>query len=149
MVRRAVTSGGGAASLVGISLEKSSDFVQEGQPRKYMNQITYSDFEKVDIRVGKIIEILDFPEAHKPAYKLKIDFGSEIGIKQSSVQAVGTHTKEELLNSFVCCVVNFSPKKIGPFTSEVLTLGFRNNAGIGWVLIEPKNNFVDLGSKLA
>jgi len=149
VVRRAVTSGGGAASLVGISLEKSSDFVQEGQPRKYMNQITYSDFEKVDIRVGKIIEILDFPEAHKPAYKLKIDFGSEIGIKQSSVQAVGTHTKEELLNSFVCCVVNFSPKKIGPFTSEVLTLGFRNNAGIGWVLIEPKNNFVDLGSKLA
>lgn len=113
-----------------------------------MNQITYSDFEKVDIRVGKIIEILDFPEARKPAYKLKIDFGSEVGIKQSSVQAVGAHAKEKLLNSFVCCVVNFPPKQIGSFASEVLTLGFKNNAGDGWVLIEPKNNSVDLGSKL-
>lgn len=114
-----------------------------------MTKITYNDFEKVDIRVGKIVEILDFPEARKPAYKLKIDFGSEIGIKQSSVQAVGAHKKEELLNSLVCCVINFPPKQIGPFTSEVLTLGFRNNAGDGWVLIEPKNNSVDLGSKLA
>lgn len=114
-----------------------------------MDQITYSDFEKVDIRVGKIVEILDFPEARKPAYKLKIDFGPEIGIKQSSVQAVGAHAKGELLNSLVCCVVNFPPKQIGPFSSEVLTLGFRNNAGDGWVLIEPKNNSVDLGSKLA
>lgn len=114
-----------------------------------MNQITWDDFDKVDIRAGKIIEVLDFPEARKPAYKLKIDFGSEIGIKQSSVQAVGAHTKEELLGSLVCCVVNFSPKQIGPFTSEVLTLGFRNNAGGGWVLIEPKKPAVDLGSKLA
>lgn len=114
-----------------------------------MNEITYSDFEKVDIRVGKVIEALDFPEAHKPAYKLKIDFGPELGIKVSSVQATGAHTKEELLNSFVCCVVNFPPKRIGPFTSDVLTLGFKNNAGIGWVLIEPKNGSIDIGSKLA
>ncbi|MEK7652517.1 MAG: tRNA-binding protein [Patescibacteria group bacterium] len=113
-----------------------------------MNQITWDDFEKVDIKVGKIIEILDFPEAHKPAYKLKIDFGDEIGIKQSSVQAVGAHTKKELLNSLVCCVVNFPPKRIGSFSSEVLTLGFRNNSGDGWVLIEPKNSFVNLGDKL-
>ena len=111
--------------------------------------IQYEDFEKVDIRVGKIIEISDFPEAKKPAFKLKIDFGSEIGIKQSSVQAVGTHTKEELLNSLVCCVVNFPPKQIGPFTSEVLTLGFKNNSGEGWVLIEPKSSSVELGSKLS
>jgi tRNA-binding protein len=114
-----------------------------------MPHITYEDFEKVDIRVGKIIEVSDFPEARKPAYKLKIDFGTEIGIKQSSVQAVGAHSKEELLNSFVCCVVNFAPKQIGPFLSEVLTLGFQNNSGDGWVLIEPKSNKVDLGSKLA
>ncbi len=114
-----------------------------------MNEITFEDFEKIDIRVGKIIEVSDFPEAKKPAFKLKIDFGSEIGVKQSSVQAVGAHTKDKLLNSLVCCVVNFSPKQIGPFTSEVLTLGFKNNDGDGWVLIEPKSNSVDLGSKLS
>ena len=114
-----------------------------------MSQITWEDFEKVDIRVGKIIEILDYPEARRPAYKLKINFGPEIGIKQSSVQAVGAHTKEELLDSLVCCVVNFPPKRVGPFTSEVLTLGFKNNAGEGWVLIEPKNISVDIGSRLS
>ena len=108
----------------------------------------WDDFEKVDIRVGKVVEVSDFPEARKPAYKLKIDFGPEIGIKQSSVKAVGAHTNEELLNSLVCCVVNFPPKQVGPFTSEVLTLGFRNNIGDGWVLIGPKNDHVDLGSKL-
>ena len=116
---------------------------------KFMNQITYNDFTKVDIRTGKIVEIRDFPEARKPAYKLKIDFGPELGIKQSSVQAVGAHTKEELLNSLVCCVVNFPSKQIGPFTSEVLTLGFQNNAGDGWVLIAPKKDSVDLGSRLS
>lgn len=114
-----------------------------------MSQITWDDFEKVDIRVGKIVEVSDFPEARKPAYKLKIDFGSEIGTKQSSVQAVGAHSKEELQDSLVCCVVNFPPKQVGPFTSEVLTLGFKNNAGDGWVLIEPKGTSVDLGSKLS
>jgi tRNA-binding protein len=111
--------------------------------------ITYEDFTKVDIRAGKIIDVQNFPEAQKPAYKLKIDFGSEIGIKQSSVQAVGAHTKEELLNSLVCCVVNFPPKQVGSFTSEVLTLGFRNNTGGGWVLVEPKKSSIDLGSRLA
>lgn len=110
--------------------------------------ISYEDFEKVDIRLGKIVAVEDFPEAKKPAYKLKVDFGPEIGVKQSSVQAVGAHTKEELLNSLVCCVVNFPPKQIGPFISEVLTLGFKNNAGEGWVLIEPKKDSVELGEKL-
>ncbi len=111
--------------------------------------ISYEDFEKVDILVGKIIDIADFPEARKPAYKLTIDFGPEIGIKRSSVQAVGAHTKDELLNSLVCCVVNFPPKKVGPFVSEVLTLGFKHAAGDGWVLIAPKNTSVNLGSKLS
>lgn len=110
---------------------------------------TYEDFQKIDIRVGKVVEIQDFPEARKPAYKLKIDFGAELGVKQSSVQAVGAHTKEELSGSLVCCVVNFPPKQVGSFASEVLTLGFQNNAGGGWVLIEPKKGSVDLGSRLA
>ena len=127
----------------------SQDFVGTIITIRFKNMtITYEDFEKVDIRVGKIIEVSDFPEARKPAYKLKIDFGPEIGIKQSSVQAVGAHTKEELMGSLVCCVVNFPVKKIGPFESEILTLGFQNNAGTGWVLIEPKTKNVDLGSKL-
>jgi tRNA-binding protein len=110
--------------------------------------ITFEDFEQVDIRVGKVVEISDFPEARRPAYKLKIDFGPEIGIKRSSVQAVGGHAKEELLDSLVCCVINFPPKQVGPFMSEVLTLGFKNTAGDGWILIEPKKDSVALGSKL-
>ncbi|OGM98652.1 MAG: tRNA-binding protein [Candidatus Yanofskybacteria bacterium RIFCSPLOWO2_01_FULL_41_34] len=111
--------------------------------------INYDDFEKIDIRMGKIIDVQDFPEAKKPAFKLKIDFGSELGVKSSSVQAVGAHTKEELLGMLVCCVVNFLPKRIGPFTSEVLTLGFRNTNGIGWVLITPSKDSVKMGDKLA
>jgi tRNA-binding protein len=110
--------------------------------------ITYEDFEKVDIRVGRVVEVEDFPEARNPAYKIKIDFGPELGIKQSSVQAVGAHTKEELKGMLVCCVVNFPVKKVANFNSEVLTLGFRNNAGTGWVLITPAKGSVDLGSRL-
>lgn len=110
--------------------------------------ISYEDFEKVDIRVGKIVEVQDFPEARNPAFKLKIDFGVEIGTKVSSVQAVGAHTKEELLGMLVCCVVNFPKKRIGSFESEVLTLGFKNTAGIGWVLITPAKASVEIGSKL-
>ncbi|MBP9668855.1 MAG: tRNA-binding protein [Candidatus Pacebacteria bacterium] len=111
--------------------------------------ISYDDFEKVDIRVGKVIAVADFPEARKPAFQFTIDFGPEIGIKKSSAQVVGAHTKEELLNTLVCCVVSFPPKQVGPFVSEVLTLGFKNSAGDGWVLIAPKNENVALGSKLA
>lgn len=111
--------------------------------------IIYEDFEKIDIRIGKVIEVEDFPKARNPAFKLKIDFGPEIGIKSSSVQALGAHTKEELQGMLVCCVVNFPPKKIADFTSEVLTLGFKNTADIGWVLITPAKDSVELGSKLA
>jgi tRNA-binding protein len=112
-------------------------------------EITYDDFEKVDIRVGKVVEISDFPEARKPAFKFKIDFGSEIGVKHSSAQAVGAHTKEELLGSLVCCVVNFPPKKVAGFISEVLTLGFKNTEGDGWILIAPKKDTVSIGEKLS
>src|SRR3989344_2347121 len=110
--------------------------------------ITYEDFEKVDIRVGKIIEIYDFPEARKPSFKLKIDFGPEIGVKTSSVQAVGAHTKKELMGMLVLGVVNFPPKHVGKFVSEVLTLGFKNADGIGWVLVTPSKPTVKIGDKL-
>lgn len=100
-------------------------------------QITYEDFDKVDIRVGKVIEVEDFPEARKPAYKLTIDFGSEIGIKRSSAQIIKHQTKEDLLNKQVLCVINFAPKQIGPFTSEVLTLGVDDETGddSNWIII--------------
>ena len=111
--------------------------------------VTYEQFREIDIRLGKIIEVLDFPEARNPAFKLKIDFGPEIGIKSSSVQAVGAHTKEELLGMMVCCVVNFPPKQVGVFKSEVLTLGFRNTKGIGWVLIAPSKETVRIGDRLS
>jgi len=113
-----------------------------------MEIISWDDFEKVDIRVGKIIDIQDFPEARKPAYQLTIDLGNDIGIKHSSVQAVGAHTKEGLLGSFVVCVVNFPVKKVAYFASEVLTLGFKNADGDGYVLIEPKKDSINLGDKL-
>lgn len=113
-----------------------------------MEKITYEDFAKVDIRVGKIVEVLDFPEARNPAFKLKIDFGPEIGTKVSSVQAVGAHTKEELQGMLVCCVVNFPPKRVANFDSEVLTLGFKNPSSLGWILITPAKDSVQIGSKL-
>lgn len=110
--------------------------------------ITWEDFEKVDIRLGKIIEVNDFPEARKPAYQLTIDLGDEIGIKKSSAQLVGAHTKEELLGKHVLCVVNFPPKQIGKFMSEVLTVGFNNTDGDGWVLATVMKDSVQLGDKL-
>lgn len=83
----------------------------------------YNDFEKLEIRVGKIVSVDDFPEAKKPAYKLTIDFGQEIGIKRSAAQLVKNYVKENLVGKLVLGVVNFPPRQIGPFMSEVLTLG--------------------------
>lgn len=108
---------------------------------------TIEDFQKLDIRVGKIVEVQDFPEARKPAYKLRIDFGTEIGIKNSSVQIVALYTKEELLGKLVLGVVNFPARKIGPFESEVLTLGVPDAQG-NVVLITPDKESAILGGKL-
>ncbi len=110
--------------------------------------ITYDDFEKVDMRLGKIVEVEDLKKARNPSFKLKIDFGPEIGVKTSSVQAVGAHIKEELLGMLVICVINFSPKRVADFDSEVLTLGFRNSEGTGWVLITPSKKSVKIGDRL-
>ena len=101
--------------------------------------ITYEDFDKVDMRIGRVFRVEDFPEAHKPAYKLWIDFGTEIGTKQSSAQVVKHQTKEDLLNKLVVCVVNFEPKQIGPFASEVLTLGVADETqdASSWIILRP------------
>ncbi len=108
---------------------------------------TIEDFQKLDIRVGKILEVQDFPEAKKPAYKLKVDFGPEVGIKNSSVQIVALYKKEELLGKLVLGVVNFPPRKIGPFESEVLTLGVPDAEGKVILIIPDKENPL-LGSRL-
>jgi len=108
---------------------------------------TIEDFEKLDVRVGRIIEVEDFPEARKPAYKIKIDFGPEIGIKGSSVKLVDLYKKEELKNKLVLGVINFPPRKIGPFFSEVLTLGVPDKKG-KCVLITPDKDIAEIGGKL-
>lgn len=109
--------------------------------------ISYSDFEKVDIRLGKIIEAHDFPEARKPAYILKIDFGPEIGMKKSSAQLPAIYSKDEIIGKLVMAVVNFEPKQIGPHKSEVLVLGFPDKNGHP-VLMTPDNKQPIIGSKL-
>lgn len=91
--------------------------------------ISWDDFEKIDIRTGTIIEAEDFPKARKPAYRLKIDFGEEIGIKKSSAQITQHYELSELVGRQVLAVVNFPPRQIGPFMSEVLTLGLPDDSG--------------------
>ena len=108
---------------------------------------TIEDLDKLDVRVGKIIAADDFPEARKPAYKLTIDFGPEIGSKRSSAQVTKHYTQEELVGMLVLGVVNFPPRQIGPFISEVLTLGTPDENG-DCVLITPSKSDVKIGGRL-
>lgn len=100
--------------------------------------INWADFEKIEIRVGTILEVNDFPKARKPAYQLVIDFGSEIGIKKSSAQITAHYKKEDLLNRQVIAVVNFPPKQIATFISECLLLGVYD-ANNDVVLLQPSS----------
>jgi tRNA-binding protein len=108
--------------------------------------IAFDDFLKVDIRIGTIVEAEPFPEARKPAFKLKIDFGPAIGVKKSSAQIVDRYQLEELPGRQVAAVVNFPPRQIGKFMSEVLTLGFADEAGA--VILFAPDHAVPNGSRL-
>jgi tRNA-binding protein len=107
--------------------------------------IEFDDFLKVDIRVGRIVSVEDFPEARKPAWKLRIDFGPEIGDKRSSAQ-ITNYSREELEGSLVVAVVNFPPRQIGPVRSEVLVLGVPDEEG-RVVLLRPTED-VPLGGRM-
>lgn len=104
--------------------------------------ISWDDFEKIDIRTGTIIEVNDFPKARKPAYQLRIDFGSELGIKRSSAQITAHYSKEELLGRQVVAVVNFPPKQIADFISECLVLGvYDENKDV--ILLQPQRSVLN------
>jgi tRNA-binding protein len=112
-----------------------------------MNEISWDDFSKVELRIGTIIKAEEFPEARKPAYKLQVDFGEKIGVKKSSAQITDLYTIEQLIGKQVVGVVNFPPRQIGPFMSECLVTGFYldDNA----VVLAVPDSPVDNGSKLA
>ena len=93
-----------------------------------IEEISFEDFQKVDIRIGTITEVSDFPKARKPAYQLKIDFG-DLGVKKSSAQITDLYTKEDLLNRQIMAIVNFSPRQIANFMSECLVLGVYHSEG--------------------
>lgn len=110
-----------------------------------MNMTTFEDFLKLDIRVGEILRVEEFPKARKPAYQLWVDFGEEIGVKQSSAQITECYTREELIGRQVLGVVNFPPRQVANFISEVLVLGIYSEQGV--VLITPERS-VKKGDKL-
>jgi len=112
-----------------------------------MDDISWNDFDKVALHVGTIIEVEDFPEARKPAYKVRVDFGKEIGIKKSSAQITDLYDRVSLIGRQVVAVVNFPPKQIGPMRSECLITGFHRDDGVV-VLAIPDSN-VPNGAKLA
>jgi tRNA-binding protein len=112
-----------------------------------MNFINWDDFSKIEIRVGTIITVEDFPKARNPAYKLQVDFGQEIGIKKSSARITDIYHKEDLLGKQVVGIVNFPPKQIGPFMSECLITGFHRADGA--VVLAVPDQEVGNGARLA
>ncbi len=112
-----------------------------------METISWADFEKVELRVGTILEVEDFPEARKPAYILRIDFGAEIGLKKSSARITDHYRREDLVGKQVIGVVNFPAKQIGPVRSECLVSGFYDEAGA--VVLATPDRSVPNGAKLA
>lgn len=112
-----------------------------------MTEISWSDFEKVELRVGTIVDVQEFPEARKPAYKVFVDFGAELGIKKSSAQITDLYQREDLIGRQIIAVVNFPAKQIGPFRSEFLLTGFvQDNSAV--VIAVPERPVAN-GSKLA
>lgn len=109
--------------------------------------ITWSDFENVELRIGTILTADDFPEARRPAYKLTIDLGAELGIKRSSAQITAHYKKEDLIGKQVLCVCNFPPKQVGPFMSEVLTTGFYDENAA--VILATVDKPIENGARLA
>ncbi len=111
-----------------------------------MQEINWNEFEKVELRVGVILEVEDFPEARKPAYKITADFGEEIGVKKTSAQITDLYTKEELKGKQIIGVVNFPTKQIGPFVSEFLCTGFYRQDGS--VVLAVPDKAIENGAKL-
>jgi len=111
-----------------------------------VTEISWEDFEKVELRVGEIIAVDEFPEARKPAWKMTVDFGKEIGTKRSSAQITDLYDAEKLIGKQVLAVVNFPPKQIGPFMSECLVTGFSNQDGA--IVLAVPDRPVEKGSRL-
>ena len=111
-----------------------------------MPTISWSDFEKVELRVGRIVGATSFPEARKPAYVLQVDFGEAIGVRKSSAQITALYTPEQLIGKLVVAVVNFAPKQIGPLMSECLVTGFHDTEGNVALCVPDRE--IPLGTKL-
>ena len=111
-----------------------------------MDTISFSDFEKVELRIGTIIEVRDFPEARKPAYQITVDFGPDIGVKRSSAQVTDNYTRDSLIGTQILGVVNIPPRQVGPFVSEFLITGFEKIDGT--ITLARSEEKVPNGSKL-